>query len=237
MSLILIKLVCFRRFGNGNSIRRLVCRLPCPDGHKKLAIPSYDGMVSLLVGNGSLPESSSPNGRERKMNIQEALNIFGLSGDLTEKDIKAAYRKAALKYHPDRNPLGAELMKAVNAAFDFLMANIDKINQFQSTDENARYNYGEDLEKVLNTLSGLTGIVYEVIGNWVWISGETITHKETLKEIGCKWAAKKKQWFYRPEEHKSYWNREEHTIEEIRAKYGSTGQRRATGWQQVETRA
>lgn len=48
---------------------------------------------------------------------------------------------------------------------------------------------------------------------------------------------KEKQWFYRPEEHKSYWNREEHTIEEIRAKYGSTGQRRATGWQQVETRA
>ncbi|EIX1897415.1 DnaJ domain-containing protein [Escherichia coli] len=162
------------------------------------------------------------------MNIQEALNVFGLSGELTEKDIKAAYRKAALKYHPDRNPLGAELMKAVNAAFDVLMANIDKINQFQSTDEHARYNYGDDLEKVLNVLSGLPGLVFEVIGNWVWISGETITHKETLKEIGCKWAAKKKQWFYRPDEHKSYWNREEHTIEEIRAKYGTTGQRRAT---------
>ncbi|NPG89939.1 J domain-containing protein, partial [Escherichia coli] len=107
------------------------------------------------------------------MNIQEALNVFGLSGELTEKDIKAAYIKAALKYHPDRNPLGAELMKAVNAAFDVLMANIDKINQFQSTDEHARYNYGDDLEKVLNVLSGLSGLVFEVIGNWVWISGET----------------------------------------------------------------
>ncbi|HAN2841652.1 TPA: DnaJ domain-containing protein, partial [Escherichia coli O25b:H4-ST131] len=37
------------------------------------------------------------------MNVQEALNIFGLSGELTEQDIKTAYKKAALKYHPDRN--------------------------------------------------------------------------------------------------------------------------------------
>ncbi|WP_435112490.1 molecular chaperone DnaJ, partial [Enterobacter hormaechei] len=124
-----------------------------------------------------------------------------------------------------------------NAAFDFLMANIDKINQFQSTDENARYNYGEDLEKVLNTLSGLTGIVYEVIGNWVWISGETKEHKDILKEMGCKWASKKKQWFYRPEEHKSRWNRKEHSIEEIREMYGTAGKRKASGWTRVEASA
>ncbi len=100
------------------------------------------------------------------MNIQEALNVFGLSGDLTEKDIKAAY-KSGFKISSRPQSIGCRADESSNAAFDFLMANIDKINQFQSTDENARYNYGEDLEKVLNTLSGLTGIVYEVIGNWV----------------------------------------------------------------------
>lgn len=171
------------------------------------------------------------------MNIQEALNIFGLSGDLTEKDIKTAYKKSALKYHPDRNPLGAELMKAVNAAFDFLMANIDKINQFQSADENARYDYSEELEKVLNILSGLSGVVYEVIGNWIWISGDTKEHKDTLKEMGCKWTAKKKQWFYRPEEHKSRCNRKEHSIDEIREMYGTAGQHKAKGWRKVEASA
>ncbi|UHD51781.1 DnaJ domain-containing protein (plasmid) [Proteus mirabilis] len=171
------------------------------------------------------------------MNVQEALNIFGLYGELTEQDIKTAYKKAALKYHPDRNPLGAELMKAINAAFDFLMNNLENINKFQSSDKNTHYNFTEELEEVLLTLSGLMGIIYEVIGNWVWISGETKEHKDTLKEIGCKWAAKKKQWFYRPEEHKSRRNRKEHSIDEIRTMYGTNGQRAATGWQRVENRA
>lgn len=170
------------------------------------------------------------------MNIQEALNVFGLSGELTEKEIKTAYKKLALKYHPDRNPLGSELMKAVNTAFDFLIANIDKINQFQSPDENARYNYGEELENVLNVLSGLSGVIYEVIGNWVWISGETREHKEVLKALGCKWASKKKQWFYRPDEYKASRNRKEHSIDEIREMYGTAGQYKATGWKKIENR-
>ncbi|MEN3262819.1 DnaJ domain-containing protein [Sodalis endosymbiont of Spalangia cameroni] len=171
------------------------------------------------------------------MNIQEALNIFNLSGELTEKDIKATYKKLALKYHPDRNPLGNELMKAVNTAFDFLMTNIDKINQFQSSNEDERYNYSEELENVLKTLSNLYGVIFEVIGNWVWISGETREHKNALKELGCKWAAKKKQWFYRPEEHKSRFNRKEHSIDEIREMYGTNGRRKAKGWYRVEVSA
>ncbi|MEQ5394086.1 DnaJ domain-containing protein [Proteus sp. fly-1013] len=171
------------------------------------------------------------------MNIQEALNIFGLSGQLTEQDIKKAYKKAALKYHPDRNPLGIELMKAINTAFDFLMNNLENINKFQSKDKSTHYNFTEELEEVLLTLSSLAGIVYEVIGNWIWISGKTKEHKDTLKEIGCKWATKKKQWFYRPEEYKSRRNRKEHSIDEIRAMYGTKGQRTATGLQRVENRA
>lgn len=170
------------------------------------------------------------------MNVQEALNVFGLSGELTEQDVKIAYKKLVLKYHPDRNPLGGELMKAVNTAFDFLMANIENINKFQSHDEGASYNYGEELEKVLNILSGLAGVIYEVIGNWIWISGETREHKEILKETGCKWAAKKKQWFYRPEEHKSRLNRKEHSIDEIREMYGTDGPHKARGWRRVEAR-
>lgn len=174
------------------------------------------------------------------MNVQEALNIFGLSGELTKEDIKKAYKKASLKHHPDRNPnnpIAAEIMKAINAAFDFLIANFEKVNQYQSPEENARYDYGEELERVLNELSTLSGIIFEVIGNWIWISGSTKEHKEALKELGCKWASQKKQWFFRPEEHKSRRNRKEHTIDEIREMYGTNGQRKAYGRKTVEHRA
>ncbi|OIV47296.1 molecular chaperone DnaJ [Sodalis sp. TME1] len=171
------------------------------------------------------------------MNIQEALNVLGLSGEISEKDIKAAYKKLALKYHPDRHPeLGVELMKAVNAAFDFLIHNLEKINTCQSENENSRYNYCEELERVLSQLNSLAGIVFEVIGNWVWVSGDTRMHKDILKEIGYKWASKKKQWFYRPEEHKSRWNNREHSIEEIKEMYGTQGSRKARGYYQLESR-
>ncbi|MQL50132.1 MULTISPECIES: J domain-containing protein [Photorhabdus] len=170
------------------------------------------------------------------MNIQEALNVFGISGELTEQDIKKTYKCLAIKYHPDKNPLGTEMMKAINAAFDFLMANFEKVNQFQSSNQDDHYNYGEDLERVLTTLNGLAGIILEVIGNWIWISGETKPHKDILKELGCKWANKKKRWFYRPEEHKSHFNRKEHSMEEIREMYGTNGKCNARGPHSVEAR-
>lgn len=174
------------------------------------------------------------------MNIQQALNIFGLSGELTEQDVKKAYKQAAIKFHPDKNrenPTAAEMMKAVNAAYDFLMQNIDRINEAQSSDDSARYNYGEELENVLNALQGMSGVMFEVAGNWIWISGDTKAHKDAIKALGCKWASKKQMWFYRPDEYKASRNRKEHSIDEIREMYGTTGQRKATGFQKVENRA
>ena len=164
------------------------------------------------------------------MNIQEALNVFGLSGDVTEKDIKTAFRRLSLKYHPDKNPeLGGEMMKMINTARDFLLLNLDKIKAAQSSNQDDHYDYSEEMEAVLRALFNLPDIVYEVIGNWVWISGDTKQHKEALKALKCKWASKKQQWFYRPEEHKSRRSAGELSIEEIREKYGTYGKKNAGG--------
>jgi DnaJ-class molecular chaperone len=58
------------------------------------------------------------------MTVRDYYEILGLRGDATEAEIKTAYRKLALKYHPDRNPgdkLAEERFKAISEAYGVLM--------------------------------------------------------------------------------------------------------------------
>jgi hypothetical protein len=41
-------------------------------------------------------------------------------------------------------------------------------------------------------------------------------------------------WYYRPEEHRSTWNRREHTIDEIRVMYGTSGSKAGRGFKAVK---
>lgn len=161
------------------------------------------------------------------MTLQEALNVFNLSGEITVESIKAAYRKLSLKYHPDRNPAGNDMMKLVNAAYEWLNRNADRITEGFSHTEGA-YDYAALFGGVLEQLRALEGLELEIIGNWIWISGETKANKEALKAIGCRYAAQKVRWYFRPEEHRSIRNRKSHSMDEIRDMHGTQG-RESTG--------
>ena len=76
------------------------------------------------------------------------------------------------------------------------------------------------MPKIINKIIGLDGILIEIIGNWIWISGCTYPHRQQLKDIGFYFAPKKVMWYYRPPDYKSS-NKSPKTIEFIRNKYGS----------------
>lgn len=58
----------------------------------------------------------------------------------------------------------------------------------------------------------------ELIGNWLWISGNTYQIKEQLKDLGFFYSHNKKSWFFNNSNHKrnrAFCN----SIEEIKTKY------------------
>lgn len=78
----------------------------------------------------------------------------------------------------------------------------------------------ENKLKELKALS-LPNIKVELCGTWIWITGDTKPVKEQLKELGCKWAPKKKKWFWRKPTDKKFWKKGELDMDAIRMKHGS----------------
>ncbi len=57
------------------------------------------------------------------MYTKDYYQIMGIPGDASEEEIKRAYRKLAMQYHPDRNrddPHSAEKLKEINDAYHVL---------------------------------------------------------------------------------------------------------------------
>ena len=149
------------------------------------------------------------------MEQSDAANILGLQDEITPEITKKAYRDAAKKYHPDINPAGSEMMKIINSAFEALK------NFTGIFDEKERQsNYPEALNEALNSIISLDGLIIEICGAWIWVVGDTFTHKTRLQENGFRYAGKKKAWNFRPENWKSR-GRGQSSMEDIRNKYGS----------------
>ena len=154
------------------------------------------------------------------MKQSDAAKLLDISGAVTPELVKSAFRTQAKKYHPDVNPAGLEMMQMINDAFDTLKDFIGTINQSENPEIDIS-NYPEALNNALNAIIGLAGLEIEVCGAWIWVGGNTHTHKDILKAHKFKWANKKKKWSFRPDDWKSS-SRGSTSMDEIRNLHGST---------------
>ena len=152
------------------------------------------------------------------MQIKDAANLLNLSGVLDKTIIKAAYRAAAQKYHPDRNPAGLEVMKMINEAYEVLKDYSGDIGD--DGVDTSGHGYPDAVNDAIAAIIELNDLTIEVCGAWVWVSGDTYSHKKALKEAAFRYASKKKRWYFRPSDWQSS-SRGGYSMDDIRDKYGS----------------
>lgn len=141
----------------------------------------------------------------------------------TVEEIKAEYKKLARKHHPD---LGGDTatMQAINNAYERALKGCNGQKSTDSTGKEHVYKYNAEMEKELVDFiyafnSKDLPLNADLIGVWVWITGDTKPHKETLKELNCRWHAKRACWYFRPESYKGGFS-SDGSLEELAAKYG-----------------
>ena len=141
------------------------------------------------------------------MSREEILKEFqGVEGI---NEAKKIYKTLAKKLHPDVGG-SEEDFKILNEIYNNLIEHKIYFSNSSKIDI--------ELEKIISLILHFENINIELVGSWIWVSGDTKEIKEKLKEIGFKWASKKKMWYYGEMKAK---NPNPKSMEEIKAKYGS----------------
>lgn len=142
----------------------------------------------------------------------------------TLEDVKQLYKKLARELHPDCNP-GKDTTKdfqmmqqQYNEAFKRLKnvhINKDGETYTKETDETP-----EQYADIINELLRCAGLMIELCGSWLWITGNTREHAETLKKLHFRWSKNKCAWYFHFEPYKKH-SKKSVSLDTIRSMYGS----------------
>jgi len=143
--------------------------------------------------------------------------FFDVKG-LTDVDsLKKAYFKLAKVYHPDAGGTKEQFQK-LQKEYDGLFKTIMSGSNLSATDIANEIELDENLRQAVDAIIGIPSLNVELIGKWIWVSGNTYPIRNELKNAGFMFAPVKKMWYYKGIESAG---RGKLTIEQIRKKYGS----------------
>lgn len=137
------------------------------------------------------------------------------------EDVKKRYHELIKKHHPD---IGGDTatMAEINNQYEIAFERLKNVRR-AATGETYNKESNETAAEYRDIIEGLLhipGIMIEIIGTWIWITGETKPVKEELKKVGFAFSAKKAAWYWHSEEY-SKRRGKNYTMDDLRQKWGS----------------
>lgn len=133
--------------------------------------------------------------------------------------LKKQYRELALKYHPDAGGTHEQFLE-LKKEYDILFKKILNKSNFSEEQKENEIKLDEAMQNVVDCLVLLPNINIEIVGKWIWVSGDTYAIRNELKQAGLIFIKKAGQpyWVYRGVESAG---RGKMSIQEIKTKYGT----------------
>lgn len=159
------------------------------------------------------------------MNYNEAIKVLGAKQGDTLDEITKFYRSKVKQSHPDQGG-NTQWFVDVRAAFKIILAQYKYNHKSQNEDtgewEENETNLTQELqEKLTEVLEKLNSeeIEINILGAWIWLSGNTYQNKNDIKELGFKFSKNKVSWYWYHGEYKKR-NRKKYSLKDIEEIHG-----------------
>lgn len=140
----------------------------------------------------------------------------------TAEELKKEYRKLAKELHPDRGG-SAEEFAAMQNEFEKAW---EILKDTHTTKEGKTYTSTEQTTESADEFMDIINkmvtwnVSIEIIGTWLWVSGETYSHRKELKAMHFGFSGKKKAWYFHSEPFKKE-SSKRFSLDDLRNIYGS----------------